>query len=258
MFDSIVNGHRRTTRRDFAPLAISWTVHIFAIGAVVLLPLLVASSQLPAVPRELLTYVTVAAPPPPPPPPPPAPTAAPAVKRASPRPPPTPRPVPQASVVAAREIPPSIGIADDGEGASDFDSVDGVAGGIPGGVPGGVLGGIVGGIADVTPPALPPPPPPAPPAPVRTGGQIQAPALVKRVRPIYPPIAVDAQVQGVVILEATVGRDGRVEDVAVLRSIPLLDKAAIDAVRQWVYAPLLLNGQAERFVLTVTVSFSLS
>ena len=71
MFDSIVNGHRRTTRRDFAPLAISWTVHIFAIGAVVLLPLLVASSQLPAVPTELLTYVTVAAPPPPPPPPPP-------------------------------------------------------------------------------------------------------------------------------------------------------------------------------------------
>ena len=59
-------------------------------------------------------------------------------------------------------------------------------------------------------------------------------------------------------LEATVGRDGRVEDVEVLRSVPLLDKAAIDAVRQWVYAPLLLNGQAEGFVLTVTVSFSLS
>jgi protein TonB len=108
---------------------------------------------------------------------------------------------------------------------------------------------------------LPPPPPPAPPplrAPVRTGGQIQAPALVKRVPPVYPPLAVNAQVQGVVILEATVGRDGRVEEVAVLRSLPLLDRAAIDAVRQWVYAPLLLNGQAERFVLTVTVSFSLS
>ena len=81
---------------------------------------------------------------------------------------------------------------------------------------------------------------------------------VTRLPPKYPPIAVDAQVQGVVILEATVGRDGRVEDVEVLRSIPLLDKAAIDAVRQWAYAPLLLNGQAERFVLTVTVSFSLS
>jgi protein TonB len=62
----------------------------------------------------------------------------------------------------------------------------------------------------------------------------------------------------VVILEATVGRDGQVEDVAILRSVPLLDKAAMDAVRQWEYAPLLLNGEAQRFVLTVTVNFSLS
>ena len=107
-------------------------------------------------------------------------------------------------------------------------------------------------------PLPPPPPPPAPRVPVRAGGQIQAPALVKRVPPVYPPIAVNAKVQGVVFLEATVGRDGRVEDVAVLRSVPLLDKAAIDAVGQWVYEPLLLNGRAERFILTVTVSFSLS
>ena len=64
--------------------------------------------------------------------------------------------------------------------------------------------------------------------------------------------------QGVVILEATVGRNGRVEGVEVLRSVPVLDQAAIDAVRQWVYAPLLLNGEAERFILTVTVSFRLS
>jgi protein TonB len=65
-------------------------------------------------------------------------------------------------------------------------------------------------------------------------------------------------VQGVVILEAVVDREGSVEDVRVLRSIPLLDRAAIDAVRQWRYSPLLLNGRPERFVLTVTVSFSLS
>jgi protein TonB len=259
MFDLIVNGHRNTTRRDIAPLVVSWTVHALLIGAVVLLPLLFAAGRLPSVPKEILTFVTVVAPPPPPPPPPPpASTPTPTAKRASPRPATTPRPVPQAPVVAPREIPPSIEIADDGESASDFDSVDGVAGGVLGGVPGGVLGGVVGGIANVTPPPPPPPPLPAPRAPVRTGGQIQAPALVKRVPPVYPPIAVDAQVQGIVILEATVGRDGRVEDVEVLRSVPLLDKAAIDAVRQWVYAPLLLNGQAERFVLTVTVSFGLS
>jgi len=121
-------------------------------------------------------------------------------------------------------------------------------------VPGGVIDGVVGGL----PEAPPLPPPPAPRAPVRTGGQIKAPALIKRVPPVYPPIAASAALQGVVVLEATVGRDGRVENVEVLRSVGLLDKAAVDAVRQWEYAPLLLNGQAERFILTVTVSFSLS
>jgi protein TonB len=62
----------------------------------------------------------------------------------------------------------------------------------------------------------------------------------------------------VVIIEAVVDRDGRVEDLKVLRSIPLLDAAALDAVRQWRYAPLLLNGQPARFVVTVTVSFQLA
>ena len=260
MFDLIVNGHRRTTRRDLAPVVISWAVHSLAIGAAVLLPLLFATQQAPAVPKDILTYVTVAAPPLPPPPPPPAAASAPTptVKRASPRATPTPRPVEQAPVVAARELPP-IDTVGEGEGDSDLDGIDGVPGGVPGvlgGVPGGVLGGVVGGIVGV--PLPPVPPPAAPRAPVRIGGHIQTPALVKRVPPVYPPIAVNAKVHGVVILEATVGRDGRVEDVEVLRSMPLLDQAAIDAVRQWVYAPLLLNGKAERFVLTVTVSFSLS
>jgi protein TonB len=150
------------------------------------------------------------------------------------------------------EVPPDVG--------DDFARLDGVPGGIvggvPGGAPGGVIGGGVGGLSE-TPLPLPPPPP-APRAPVRTGGQIQAPALIKRVPPVYPPIAASAGIHGVVILEATVGRHGRVEDVEVLRSVGLLDKAAVDAVRQREYAPLLLNGQAERFTLPVTVSFSLS
>ncbi len=72
------------------------------------------------------------------------------------------------------------------------------------------------------------------------------------------PLAVRARVQGVVILEAVVDREGRVERVTILRSIPLLDAAAVAAVRQWRYSPLLLNGTPERFVLTVTVSFSLN
>ena len=90
------------------------------------------------------------------------------------------------------------------------------------------------------------------------GGAITAPALIHRVEPVYPPIAVQAQVHGVVILGAVVDRKGEVEDVRVLRSIPLLHRAAVDGVRQWRYSPLLLNGKPERFVQTVTVSFNLS
>ena len=135
-------------------------------------------------------------------------------------------------------------------------SDEGVPGGVEGGVPGGVVGGVVGGLVSERPP--PPPPPAVGRAPVRIGGALKAPALVERVEPEYPPLAVRAQVQGVVILEAIVDRDGRVEDVRVLRSIPLLDQAALAAVQQWRYSPLLLNGTPERFVLTVTVSFSLA
>jgi protein TonB len=131
---------------------------------------------------------------------------------------------------------------------------EGVFGGVEGGVPGGVIGGIVGGLPDV--PLAPPPP--APRAPVRTGGTLKPPALITRVPPVYPDFAVSARIEGVVVLEATVGRDGRVEDVRILRSVPLLDQAARDAVLQWRYAPLLLNGNAERFILTVTLAFNLT
>ena len=80
---------------------------------------------------------------------------------------------------------------------------------------------------------------------------------VKDVQPTYPPIAQSARVQGVVILEATIGPDGRVQDVRVLRSIPLLDAAAIEAVRQWVYTPTLLNNVPVPVIMTVTVNFTL-
>jgi protein TonB len=126
--------------------------------------------------------------------------------------------------------------------------------GVEGGIPGGVVGGVVGGL-----PEAPPPPPPPPPAqPVRVGGQIKAPTQVRKVNPTYPSIAQSARVQGVVILEATIGIDGKVKDVKVLRSIPLLDQAAIDAVRQWEYTPTLLNNVPVPVIMTVTVQFTLN
>jgi protein TonB len=78
------------------------------------------------------------------------------------------------------------------------------------------------------------------------------------VEPEYPPFAVKAHIQGVVILEATVGEDGDVMEVKLLRSAnPLLDREAERAVRQWRYSPIVLNGIPVPFILTVTLSFSL-
>jgi TonB family protein len=99
---------------------------------------------------------------------------------------------------------------------------------------------------------------PEAPRAVRVGGTIAEPRKLKNVSPFYSAIAKQARVQGVVILECTIGVDGRVTDVKVLRSIPLLDDAAVEAVRQWVYTPTLLNGVPVPVIMTVTVNFKLS
>jgi periplasmic protein TonB len=103
----------------------------------------------------------------------------------------------------------------------------------------------------------PPVPPPAPASPLPVGGAISPPRKVFHVAPVYPDIARAAGITGVVILEAVIGEDGRVRDVRVLRSVPLLDQAAADAVRRWVFTPTLLNGQPVPVVMTVTVGFAL-
>src|SRR5437868_4259489 len=99
--------------------------------------------------------------------------------------------------------------------------------------------------------------PPPPPAPVRVGGNIRPPTKTKDVKPTYPAIAQSARVQGVVIIEATIGPNGAVQEAKVLRSIPLLDQAALDAVRQWQFTPTLLNGVPVPVIMTVTVNFTL-
>ena len=112
------------------------------------------------------------------------------------------------------------------------------------------------------PPPPPPPPPaaggyPSPSAPVRVGGNIKPPTKIRDVRPIYPAEAQAAGVTGVVIIETTIDSAGRVSDAKVLRSIPILDQAAIDAVRQWEFEPTLLNGAPVPVIMTVTVNFTL-
>jgi TonB family protein len=92
---------------------------------------------------------------------------------------------------------------------------------------------------------------------VRIGGGITAPAKTHDVKPVYPPIAQVSRIQGVVIIEALIDEGGRVIEARVLRSIPLLDQAALDAVKQWEYEPTRLNGVPTAVVMTVTVNFSL-
>jgi protein TonB len=125
----------------------------------------------------------------------------------------------------------------------------------------GTLEGVAGGLLTGAPAGIPaPPPPPPPPAPVtrplRVGGDIRAPRKLHHVAPVYPTIAAQARVSGTVILEATISRAGDVADVRVLRSVPLLDAAAVEAVRQWRYDPPRLNGTPVSVLLTVTVRFA--
>ena len=101
------------------------------------------------------------------------------------------------------------------------------------------------------------PTPPPPPGPVRAGGMVKYPEKVRDVRPIYPQVAVAGRVEGRVIIEAIIGSDGRVKDARILRSIPLLDRAALDAVQQWHFTPTLLNGVPVPVIITVTVDFKL-
>jgi protein TonB len=121
----------------------------------------------------------------------------------------------------------------------------------PVGVPDGVDGALP--LLNIVPPI----PPPTQREPVRPGGNIRPPTKIRHVAPVYPPIAQSAGRQGVVILEAVISEVGEVRQLRVLRSVPLLDEAAMDAVRQWRFTPTLLNGQPVPIVMTVTVSFQL-
>ena len=123
-----------------------------------------------------------------------------------------------------------------------------------------IFGAVGDGVGDLL--GTGPPAPPAravePPAPVRPGGSIRPPQKTHHVAPDYPALARSAGVSGIVILEALIAEDGSVRDVKVTRSVPLLDPAAVAAVRQWRFTPTLLNGVPVRVIMTVTVAFNLT
>jgi protein TonB len=139
--------------------------------------------------------------------------------------------------------------------------VGGVPGGMPGGTAGGVLGGIIGGLPSAAPPPPPPPPKPKPVVndkPIRVGGNVSAANLIRQVKPVYPPLAKAARVQGTVKFEATIGKDGTIQNLHMISGPPLLVQAAMQAVQQWQYKPTLLNGEPVEVLTTIDVNFTLS
>lgn len=228
LFGDVTDPSVRVGSRKWYTVPVSLAVHVVALGAVVIVPLL-ATGVLPVVPASTILVVQLAPPEPPPRPPRPRDLARRAADAAA------------APVEAPDAIRPESGLEpelDSGIAASDVSSVDGISSGEQ------LL-------------ATPPPSPPVTREPVRPGGDIAVPRKIRDVPPTYPAIAQSARVEGTVIIQATIDESGRVVDATVLRSVPLLDQAALDAVRQWQYTPTRLNGVPVSVVMTVTVRFQL-
>jgi periplasmic protein TonB len=266
--DLIVSKKVKRGRVKAILLPIAAALHVIALAAVILVPLL-ASEDLPSVTTAggIRAFFVEPAAAPPPPPPPPAPPKAAAVTAPKPK-VEAPKPVVEPKFVAPVETPTEVPVAEatGTEGAALPDTgvsggvEGGVAGGVEGGVQGGVEGGTVGGelggqVGGVVGGAVEAPPPPS--EPVRVGGNIKEPKKLRNIPPVYPDVAKQARVQGVVVLEATIDTSGRVDNVRVLRGIPLLNEAAVDAVKKWVYSPTMLNGTPVPVIMTVTVNFTL-
>ncbi len=122
--------------------------------------------------------------------------------------------------------------------------------GIEGGVPGGVGDGPSGQTVSSSPGA-------GIPGPVRLGSTVAPPKKIKDVRPVYPSLAVALQARGTVVLDVTIGTDGKVQEAKVIHSVPQLDLAALEAVRQWEYEPTRINGALVTLIMTVVVNFAI-
>ena len=117
------------------------------------------------------------------------------------------------------------------------------------------MGGVIGGIISATPVAVPKV---ATPQRVRVSSGVSSGLLIRRVNPTYPPLARQARIQGVVILQAQISKDGSIENLQLISGHPMLAPAAIEAVKQWKYKPYLLNGEPVEVDTQVQVNFTLA
>ena len=228
----------------------SCTVHIVAAIIVVILvatqgarvPLIKMTS--PLVMPAMFSFIPVAEAAAPPP----APT-----KAVASAPSPVPQPPAAAPPPAAREdqSPPLEAPSTIAPDTASNDNSDGVVGGVAGGVAGGTVGGVVGGVVGGSMGGA------AKPGPLRLGPGIDPPRKIKDFKPAYPANALVGQHRGTVIIEATIGVDGKVQDATIINSVPALDHAALHAVRQWEFVPARMNGAPIAVIITVLVQFAI-
>jgi TonB family protein len=120
--------------------------------------------------------------------------------------------------------------------------------------------GLPAGLQGLSVPRIPAPPVKEAPAAqeVKVGGKVQAPTLINKVAPVYPPLAKLARTQGMVRFNATIGADGTVQNLQLVSGPAVLVKAAADAVKQWVYRPTLLDGEPVKIITQIDVNFNLN
>lgn len=235
--DSLVESSGRLkTRRPMMTL-LSFGIQAFLIGILILIPLIYTE----ALPRQQLMTFLVAPPPPPPPPPPAQEIKVTKIETE----------LDSGVLRQPTKIPEKIKILKEEE--QPVQSTAGVIGGVQGGVPGGAAGGVIGGIIGST--AIPRV---AGPQRVRVSQGVTEGLLMRKVQPTYPPLAKTARIQGDVVLNAIISKNGAIENLRVVNGHPMLVTSALDAVKQWKYKPYILNGEPVEVETTITVKFTLA
>jgi protein TonB len=241
--DSLIeSGGRLKTKRGLTT-TISVIFQIGLLMVMILIPL-IFTEALPK--QQLMTFLV--APPPPPPPPPPAAAPVKIVKQIQ-------TDIVNGQLRTPTKIPEKVQMIKEEEAPPPAMASTGVVGGVPGGVPGGSMGGVMGSILSSTPMAVPKV---ATPQRVRVSSGVSAGLLVRRVNPNYPPLARQARIQGQVLLQAEISKDGSIQNLRLISGHPMLAPAAIEAVKQWKYKPYLLNGEPVEVETQVQVNFTLS
>src|SRR5271168_4550520 len=236
--DSLIESGRKLKTKRGMTTTLSFVFQMVLVGVLVLIPLLFTEAR----PKtQLMTFLV--APPPPPPPPPPAAAPIKIVKQV------------QTNIInnqlrTPTKIPEKVQMIKEDEAPPPVMSA-GVVGGVPGGIPGGQIGGVISS----TPVAVPKV---ATPQRVRVSQGVTQGLLIRKIQPNYPPLARQARIQGSVLLQAEISKDGSIENLHLISGHPMLAPAAIEAVKQWKYKPYILNGEPVEVETQITVNFTLA